>query len=258
MKFKPSVRLLVAAVIVGVAPFCTAFAQSGSRYQLRFIVQQLCLTHWRLTRDPAPCMRLTVNGDGADTQGFALLADRKGGAHLLLIPVASISGIESGAVRVRDAFNFFDAAWQARDALAGMVGYRPARATIGLAVNPIRGRSQDQLHIHIACLNPSVFRALQDHAAKLGTAWSTIRIGTVSYEALRIMGGTLGKHNPFELLATHVPGSNDQIMGRYTLLVAGMSYQEGPGFVLLAGDTHVPPAELLLDGSCSVLRRRPN
>lgn len=250
--------MLIASAVACVVLFCAASAQSSSRDQLRFVVQQLCLTHWRLTRDPAPCMRLTVSGDGAGTQGFALLADRKGGAHLLLIPIATISGIESGAVRAHDAFNFFDAAWQARDALAETVGYSPPRAAIGMAVNPIHGRSQDQLHIHIACLRPPVFQALQDNGAKLRTGWSTIRIGMTSYQALRIMGSTLGKHNPFELLATHVPGSNDTVMGRYTLLVAGMSFREGPGFVLLAGDTRVPPAERLLDGSCSVLQRRPN
>ena len=255
VNFYGSVRVLIAGLVVGVTLVWSAFAQSSSRDQLRFIVQQFCVTHWRLMHDPAPCMRLTVNGDGTDAQGFALLADRKGGAHLLLIPVATISGIESGAVRAHDAFNFFEAAWQARDALADVLGHSVPRAAIGMAVNPIRSRSQDQLHIHIACLSPSVYRALQDRAAKLPADWSTIRIGFASYEALRIMGSTLGKHNPFELLAMHVPGSNDQIMGRYTLLVAGMNFKEGPGFVLLAGDTHVLPAERLLDGHCSVLQR---
>jgi CDP-diacylglycerol pyrophosphatase len=256
VKFTPRVRVLVVGTII--CAFCaallgTAFAQSSSRDQLRFIVQELCLRHWRLTRDPAPCISVTVTGQGADTQGFAVLADRKGGAHLLLIPVATISGIESAAARAPGAINFFGAAWQARGALASMIGYAPARAFIGMAVNPVYGRSQDQLHIHIACLSPMVYGALQANGASLGTRWSVLRIGAAHYQALRIMGSELGGHNPFQLLAAHI-AADDATMGRYTLLVAGMSFSEGPGFVLLTG-SNVPPAELLLDGGCAVLHR---
>jgi CDP-diacylglycerol pyrophosphatase len=255
VKSKLVVRVLIASVLACAALSGTTLAESSSRDQLRFIVQELCLKHWRLTHEPAPCMRLAVNGDGSDPQGFAVLADRKGGAHLLLIPIATISGIESGVVRVPNSFNFFDAAWRARDALASTIGTKPPRAAVGLAVNPLQSRSQDQLHIHIACLSPLVYRALQTNAANIGTNWSVVRIGPAHYQALRVMGSNLGQHNPFELLATHVAAHDDAAMGRYTLLVAGMSFKEGPGFILLAGGEGVPPAELLIDGSCAVLHR---
>ncbi len=183
--------MIIISAVTCLALLSTTFAQSSARDQLRFIVQQLCLTHWRLTREPAPCLRLSVKGDGPDAEGFALLADRKGGAHLLLIPIARITGIESSAVRATGAFNFFEAAWQSRDALASEVGYTPPRAAVGMAVNPIYARSQDQLHIHIACLSPLVYRALQANGAKLANGWSAIRIGTARYDALRIMGNKL-------------------------------------------------------------------
>ena len=253
MKLKSFVGWLITGIAACATLLDVVFAQSTSRDQLRFIVQQVCLTHWRLTGDPAPCMRLTANGGGSDPRAFAVLADRKGGAHLLLIPIATITGIESSAVRAPGAFNFFEAAWGARDALAGTIGYTPPRASIGMAVNPVRARSQDQLHIHISCLNPTVYGALQSQATKLGTGWSEIHIGAARYEALRIMGGELGQHNPFELLAAHLRHADDATMGGYTLLLAGTSFTEGPGFVLLTG-THVPPAERLIDGSCAVLR----
>ncbi len=252
MKAGHFVRWLINGALVCAALPGVAFAQSSSRDQLRFIVQRLCLTHWRVTGDPAPCMRLTAEQGGSDRRAFAVLADRKGGAHLLLIPVATISGIESRKVRAPGAFNFFEAAWQARDALSGTIGYTPPRAVIGLAVNPAQRRSQDQLHIHIACLNPSVYAALQAEVAKLGTGWSVLRIGAARYEALRIGGSELDQRNPFELLATHLVHADDATMGRYTLLVAGSSLREVPGFVMITG-THVPPAELLLDGGCAVL-----
>jgi CDP-diacylglycerol pyrophosphatase len=194
-----------------------------------------------------------MNPQGIDAQSYAVLADRKGGAHLLLIPVATISGIESAIVRAPNAFNFFAAAWQARQWLVKVIGYEPPRATVGLAINPVGGRSQDQLHIHIACISPTVYAALQDGATQLGTQWSTLRIGMVRYEALRLMGSDLGERNPFQLLAAHV-AADDATMGRYTLMVAGMSFKEGPGFIVLAG-AGLPPAELLLDSSCAVLHR---
>lgn len=245
--------VLFACALACVALSDPAFAHGSSREQLRFIVQQLCLRHWRLTGDPAPCMRLRAHGHG-DSQGFAILADRKGGAHLLLVPLGTISGIESSAVRARGAFNFFSAAWQSRAALASTLGYMPPRTAIGMAVNPVYARSQDQLHIHISCLSPSVYGVLQTDAGKLGTAWSVIPIGTARYQALRIMGRNLGEHNPFELLAMHLLAADDATMGRYTLLVAGMRFRDGPGFVLLAG-AHVPPAELLLDAGCAIGHR---
>lgn len=245
-------RALTSCVILYATLLGAALAQGSSRDQLRFVVQQLCLTHWRLTGDPAPCMRLTADGGASDPRAFALLADRKGGAHLLLIPLATISGIESSAVRSPGAFNFFEAAWRARDALTGLIGYTPPRAAIGMAVNPVHARSQDQLHIHIACLSRTVFAALQTQSTGMDTGWSALRIGAARYEALRIMGSELDQHNPFELLATHLGHADDATMGGYTLLLAGMSFREGPGFVLLAG-RHVPAAELLLDGSCAVL-----
>jgi CDP-diacylglycerol pyrophosphatase len=257
MKAGTFVRRLINGAVVCAMLLGTAFAQSSSRDQLRFIVQQLCLKHWRVTGDPAPCIHLTADAGGSDPRAFAVLADRKGGAHLLLIPVATISGIESQEVRAPGAFNFFEAAWRARDGLSDTIGYTPPRAAVGLAVNPVHGRSQDQLHIHIACLNPAVYAALQADGAKLGTGWSVLGIGAARYEALRIEGSELDQHNPFELLARHLVHADDATMGRYTLLVAGASLREGPGFVLLTG-LHVPPAELLLDGSCAVLHNSPS
>jgi CDP-diacylglycerol pyrophosphatase len=65
-------------------------------------------------------------------------------------------------------------------------------------------------------------------------------------------GRELGARNPFEILADRLPGAKDS-MGEFTLLVAGVEFKQGPGFVLLAGNA-VPGAELLLDSSCDVAR----
>ena len=74
----------------------------------------------------------------------------------------------------------------------------------------------------------------------------------IQYHAQRVMGADLGDANPFARLAQGVPGARDS-MAAYTLLVAGMSFKEGPGFVLLAAK-FAPGSELLLDPGCALAR----
>jgi hypothetical protein len=64
------------------------------------------------------------------------------------------------------------------------------------------------------------------------------------------MGETPGAANPLELLADRLPGARES-MEHYTLLLAGMDFRQGPGFVLLAGRS-LPGSELLLDSGCAL------
>jgi CDP-diacylglycerol pyrophosphatase len=197
-----------------------------------------------------------ADGRGAEPAGYAVLADRKGGAHFLLIPTQRIAGVESPQARAPGTRNFFDAAWQSRAVLSDVVGHAVPRAAVGLAVNQIRARSQDQLHIHIGCVREEVAKALRAQASTVGTRWSKVEIGDARYHALRIMGERPGRANPFDLLAGTLPGAADS-MGQFTLLLSGMDFAEGPGFVLLAGQD-VPGAELMLDPRCALAVRGTN
>jgi CDP-diacylglycerol pyrophosphatase len=188
-------------------------------------------------------------GPTQEGQGYALLADRKGGAHFLLIPINSISGIESPELEEPGAPNYFAAAWQARDRLAAAVGHSVPRSAVGLAVNPVHARTQDQLHIHIECLRPDVSTQLQAAAAHIANIWSPIEIGGSGYNALRIEADDLNGVNPFELLAERMPLAN-HALGDYTLVVAGMQFENGPGFIVLAGSGRA--GELLLDSTCAI------
>lgn len=239
--------LAAAGTLVG-----THILHGSSRDRLRLIVQQQCLPDWLLHHNPAPCRTVRLAGSDPDAPGFAVMPDRKGGAHFLLIPTRAIRGIESPELRAPGALNYYAAAWTARDALADVVGHPVAPNAVGMAVNQRRARSQDQLHIHISCLRRSVYDALQASATQVGSDWSPLQIAGQRYQAMRIMGTELGAANPFSLLADRLPGAADA-MGDFTLLVAGMQFREGPGFALLAGRS-VPGAELLLDSSCAVAR----
>jgi CDP-diacylglycerol pyrophosphatase len=236
------------AAIAAAAALLAMQAAGANRDALRRIVQDQCLAHWSQRHDPAPCERLVFPGPAEQGQGYALLADRKGGAHFLLIPTRAISGIESAELIEPGAPNYFAAAWQARDLLAAAAGREPPRNAVGLAVNPAHARTQDQLHIHIECLRPDVIEALQIAAARITNTWSAVEIGGTGYNALRIEAEDLHGANPFELLAGRMPGAG-QSMGDYTLVVAGMQFENGPGFIVLAATGRA--GELLLDSSCA-------
>ena len=245
-----SLRKLMGPLICAVWLVAPAAAPDSPRDRLRFIAQEQCLPHWQEVHDPGPCVSVTLVGKGAAADGFVVLADRKGGAHFLLIPTRTISGIESPEVRARRSLNYFESAWQAREVLSGSVGRSVPRDAVGMAVNQVRSRSQDQLHIHISCLRRSVYDDLHAQADRIGRRWSPLVMGGLQYQVIRVMGRELGARNPFELLAERLPGAKNT-MGEFTLLVAGMEFKEGPGFALVAGST-VPGAELLLDSTCAV------
>ena len=242
-------RLLLASVM-GLAALHSTSVRAGDRDRLREIVEEQCVPHWLTAHDPAPCVSVSR---GSPDRGYAVLADRKGGAHFLLIPTQTINGIESPEVRAPGAVNYFGAAWDARKVLEGVAGESLPQDAIGLAVNHVHARSQDQLHIHMSCLGRSVHDELYAAADHITSDWSPVAIGGVNYYALRIMGRKLGKANPFELLADRLPEAR-QAMGEFTLLVAGLKFKQGPGFVVLAGHA-VPGAELMLDSTCALMKR---
>jgi CDP-diacylglycerol pyrophosphatase len=214
---------------------------SPDRDALRRIVQEQCAVHWRQQHSPRPCERFD--------EGFAVLADRKGGAHFLLIPTKTVAGLESAELFEPGTPNYFAGAWAARDLIARVVGHDVRRGAVGLALNPRHARTQDQFHIHIECLRSDVANDLRRAAPRLTGTWSPITVGASMYQARRVMGEEFGAADPIALLASGLsPGRSD--IGDYTLVAAGIDFQEGPGFVLLAAKG--PAGELLLDPTCAI------
>ena len=219
------------------------------RDALRQIVQGQCVVNWSQHHTPAPCERVFLADSKTGNSGYAVLADRKGGAHYLLIPTQTMAGIESTELLDPDAPNYFAEAWHARDLITRFVGHDVPRTAIGLAVNTAHSRTQDQFHIHIECLRGEVFQSLRTAADQVTDTWSPVNVAGFTYSALRIMGEGLDGSNPFELLAKLKPDVRHH-MGDYTLVAAGMQFKTGPGFIVLTGTG--PTGELLLDSTCSV------
>lgn len=243
---------IVATLAWVVAPGAT---QAASRDQLRVIVEDQCVPHWSRAHAAAPCESVTLPPAGTAGQGYALLHDITGGAHYLLIPTETIAGIESAELLLPSATNFFQAAWEARASLARDAGRPVPDDAVALAINSSLARTQDQLHVHISCQRKSVHDALSHKAEGIGPEWAPILLSTGPYHAMRVMGASLVDANPFALLAGHLPGARAQ-MGRYSLMVAAMTFNEGPGFIVLAGDG-VPGSAMLLDPECTMAGETP-
>jgi CDP-diacylglycerol pyrophosphatase len=215
---------------------------------LRQIVEEQCLVHWTERHDPAPCVQIELGDPPREDSGYALLADYKGGAHFLLIPTRTITGIESTDLAQPGAPNYLSAAWRARDRLEAFVGHAMPRDTVGLAINPVHARSQNQLHIHIECLRLDVRQALAAQGGGLASGWRSLRIGAHDFEARAIAGETLDGQNPFKLLNERILEEHG-VIGEYTLVIAGAQSASGPGFIMLT--TPSLAGELLLDPTCA-------
>ncbi|WP_158925075.1 CDP-diacylglycerol diphosphatase [Acidisphaera sp. S103] len=221
------------------------------------IVNGQCVPHEQAERDPAPCTSVNVS-EGVD-KGFALLKDRDGATQFLLIPTARVSGIEDPKILEQSAPNYWDAAWQARYFVEDRAQTPLARDGIALAINSPYGRTQDQLHIHIDCIDLEVRKALAANLDKIGGVWAPFPVPLAghSYRAIRIDHETLDGVNPFRILAEGDPTTGGDI-SKHTLALVGETFADGSnGFVLLddkadlaAGDR--ASGEQLEDHACAI------
>jgi CDP-diacylglycerol pyrophosphatase len=240
-------RSILGLVAASMGVLAAHAAHAADRDALREIVQAQCVPHWLAAHAAEPCASVELP-QGAQELGYALLPDRKGGAHFLLIPTRTVTGIESAWLQDPQAPNYFAAAWEARAALAAKAGRPVPREAVGLAVNSQHARSQDQLHIHIECVQSDVHAALAAAVPRLGGDWQPVAVPGWRLVGLRVLGERLDA-SPFRLLAERLPQAQGAI-GDYSLFVTGAQFAEGPGFVVLAGTG--PGTERLLDSTCEL------
>jgi CDP-diacylglycerol pyrophosphatase len=224
---------------------------SADANALWHIVSEQCVPDQKLNHTPQPCTKVDLPA------GYAVLKDLVGNTQFLLIPTARISGIESTAILTQNAPNYWADAWRARSFVEDRARRHLPRDAIGLAINAISARSQNQLHIHIDCVRLDVRTALREHAAAIGPQWQHFAVPLVGhdYMAMRLEQPDLGATNPFVLLADGVTGARAD-MAHETLVVIGDSFHGKDGFLLLAG--HATPGtgnwgsgEQLLDHACA-------
>jgi CDP-diacylglycerol pyrophosphatase len=214
------------------------------------IISTQCLPGQLERHDPAPCALVSQEGR------FVVLKDREGVAQQLVMPTDKVTGIEDPKVLAGGAPNYFAEAWDTRRYVDARLPRPLPREAVSIAVNSIYGRSQDQLHLHVDCLDPGVQGALAADAPRIGAGWSagTFVLAGHPYRIRRIDGERLAV-DPFRLLAETIPGAA-RTMGAWTLVLVGETSPDGrPGFYLIAA--RADPAagehasgEMLQDHAC--------
>ena len=194
-------------------------------------------------------------------QGVALLKDRNGVAQFLAIPTRRVAGIEDPLVLSPDAANYFAFAWGARGAVEARLGRPLPREAVGLAVNSQFVRSQDQLHLHVDCMDKGVVAALASYKDALDDQWRamTAPLKGRRYWARRLDSADLSDAAPFRLLADGLEGARDH-MGLETLVAVGATFAGKPGFILLADHAELTGGghgEDLQDHDCKVAKAAP-
>jgi CDP-diacylglycerol pyrophosphatase len=220
------------AVVVPPAPVLPPPPIHPNGQVLWSIVNGKCVPDQQANGRPDPCAEVAV-GSGVD-KGYAVLKDRVGVSQYLVMPTRLITGIEDAQLLAPGATNYFDPAWRVRRLVDQRLGTTLTRDDVGIAVNSIYGRSQDLLHLHVDCLRIDVRDDLHRKLATLGRGWSApITLAGRGYYALRIAGDDRVPTDPFNALAggLKVPPAE---MGAWTLVLAGATFSDGPGFVLLA------------------------
>jgi CDP-diacylglycerol pyrophosphatase len=225
--------VLVLAIITVLA-VAVHHNQTSNSNELWKIVHESCTVNMQLSHNPAPCVSIDLTG--GEAKGFAILKDKVGNTQYLVIPTEKITGIESPAVWANGATNYFATAWMTIDLVDQREHRTLLRTDFALAINSISGRTQDQLHIHVDCIQPNVRSALEQVGPEIGTSWHTLPVKLLGhqYDAMWLPGPTLGQRNPFQLLADSLPNPAQQ-MGGHTLVLVGAERNGQEGFILLDG-----------------------
>ncbi|NIF92190.1 CDP-diacylglycerol diphosphatase [Burkholderia sp. Cy-637] len=207
-----------------------------------------CLPNYQARESYSPCAFVDT------AHGYVLYKVDRDPYQYLLLPSERITGIEDPRLAAPGTPNYFWYAWQARALLAEKLG-KPLRETdIALTVNAENARTQNQLHIHISCLEPKV-RAMLDtlETGKLGDGWFALpgRIGWHSYMARKIDAAELAHTDPFALVREKLAAEHEPLAYTGVALVK----LDARRFLVLAATGNAllgVPAEEMQDHRCSI------
>lgn len=215
----------------------------GDPNALWHIVSQQCVPDQQQQHKPDPCLAVDLD------RGYTLLKDRNGPLHDLLIPVDKVTGIEDPALGRQLLPHYFAQAWKHRAVLSDGLKKPIPDAFVSVAINSRFGRSQNQLHVHIACLRPEVFVALSQQGKALDEQWQVLPRPLMghTYSARTLSATDAEVLDPMALLHDYVEAQGSS-MSHYSLL---MTPRADGSFVLLS--THLALTEMNL-GSAGELQ----
>ncbi len=248
----PSWRVLAIALLI---LFGGPSARASHANSLWRVVHGLCLRDRRLIGVAAPCAYVDLK------KGYAVVDDPNGRTQVLLVPTRRLWGIESPELQRADSPNYWQYAWDSRSYFERRAGRSVPRDDIGMAINSIYGRSQNQLHIHIDCVRRDVRQVLIARQDEIGDRWRSLGfdLAGIRFRARRLEGADLGASDPFKLLY-QADATARADMRLETLAVIGATFVDGRvGFILLSAratgaEEASTAAENVLDHHCDVLK----
>lgn len=228
--------LLIAACLLAAAPFALRL----QRLALTGVVRA-CVADTIWLGSPFPCLQVDLSG--GEERGHVVFRPPLFG-DLVVAPTRDIVGVEDPYLQSPAASNYFDAAWRARSFLKGSDGREPDRDEIALVVNSAVVRDQDQLHIHVGCLQATIRSALAGAAKHVPTGrWERIgeEVPHMIFWATRVPAPDLSNVEPFRQAAEALAG---KIADRreLTIVAVGVRLDADDQFLLLASYAHAPGA----------------
>ncbi|NVN04336.1 CDP-diacylglycerol diphosphatase [Asaia spathodeae] len=206
------------------------------------------IVHQRCAQGTAPCAVYD------ESRHIALLHSIEGRGQYLLIPTDKVAGMESAALLQANQPNYFAEAWSYRDRVGASYGMPVPETMLSLAINSARGRSQNQLHIHLDCLAPEIRATLDRDASRIGSDWAVLP-DTLDGHRYRARYLTSLVASPFLVLAASLRHPETE-MGDHTLVVAPLR----SGYVLLddvAQGSDRASGEELQDHACLAVMKAP-
>jgi CDP-diacylglycerol pyrophosphatase len=181
-----SLSACIGLLVASIALLACSTSPTGHSNALWLVVNARCNQGWA----PVPSLHCYPE------HGDAVLKDRCGTTHYLLIPMARRTGVESAELLRDDEPDYFGDAWAARDRVIAASGRSDVHPDeIGLVINSRWGRSQDQLHIHIDFVRPEVRDAIAQWRREGATAPSVSLFGH-TYRIVHV--STLRQPSPFQ------------------------------------------------------------
>lgn len=244
MLIAAAAAMLFAVTAVGDTPRAS---QSTALWR---VVHDLCVVDKRTIGLPSPCTAVDL------AAGVAVVKDAGGPTGYLVVPTNRLTGIEDPALLKPDSPNYWQVAWHARRFVERKARGKLGRDDIAIAINAIAGRTQNQLHFHVDCVQADVKEALASAQPTVGDDWTTIRLRGHPYQARILNGPDLAPRDPFKILAESDPAAA-AAMGNQSLIVVGAEFPNGPAFYIIRGTTDLVSrghGEELLDHQCKKLR----
>jgi CDP-diacylglycerol pyrophosphatase len=217
----------------------------NERSELWHVVHDLCVPMQKTLSLPLPCLKVDAE------RGFAVIRAPYDKTRIIIVPTEKMEGIESLALLQDNMPNLWSFAWSERNRVTTSARRPLDWSDIGMAINSSQSRTQDQLHIHVDCVDTRLKQVLASRAKTISTNWSVLdlRPWGDQYKIKRIDAASLNQ-NIFKLIAEEVPGARSRMALQSIGVVGFANKDEERDFAVLV-NSRGGHAEELLDHSCS-------